>query len=44
MDNSDLNYYEILNVDPHCNKTTIKKAYKKLVFLYHPDKNHSVDP
>ena len=31
--------YEILEVTPLSNKAEIKKAYKKLALLYHPDKN-----
>lgn len=38
-DFSDLNYYEILNIDQNANKNEIKKAFKKLVLKYHPDHN-----
>ena len=31
--------YEILEITPLSNKNDIKKAYKKLALLYHPDKN-----
>ena len=32
-------YYTILGVDPNSNDKDIKKAYNKLVLLWHPDKN-----
>jgi len=34
-----LSYYEILEVSRDADKTTIKKAYRKLAKQYHPDKN-----
>ena len=34
-----LSYYEILEVSQSADKSTIKKAYRKLAKLYHPDKN-----
>ena len=34
-----LSYYEILEVSKSADKTTIKKAYRKLAKQYHPDKN-----
>jgi len=34
-----LSYYEILEVSQNADKTTIKKAYKKMAKKYHPDKN-----
>lgn len=35
----DLSYYEILEVSRDADKTTIKKAYRKMAKTYHPDKN-----
>ena len=32
-------YYEILEVSKSADKTTIKKAYRKMAKIYHPDKN-----
>ena len=36
-------FYEILEVEPSSSFETIKKAYRKLSFLYHPDKNNGKD-
>ena len=33
------NYYHILQVERYASSTEIKKAYRKLVQQYHPDKN-----
>lgn len=35
----ELSYYEILEVSKSADKETIKKAYRKMAKLYHPDKN-----
>jgi len=35
----DLSYYEILEISQNADKTTIKKAYRKMAKQYHPDKN-----
>lgn len=35
----DLSYYEILEVSQNADKSTIKKAYRKLAKKYHPDRN-----
>ena len=32
-------YYEILEVDKKASQKDIKSAYRRLVMLYHPDKN-----
>ncbi|PON94776.1 DnaJ domain containing protein [Trema orientale] len=32
-------WYKILQAEPFCHVNTIKKQYKKLAFLLHPDKN-----
>lgn len=35
--------YKTLNIDPTADKKIIKKAYKDLALIYHPDKNKSHD-
>ena len=32
------NLYDLLKLDPGCDKTAIKKSYRKLVTVHHPDK------
>lgn len=36
-------YYEILNISPDATKSEIKKQYKKLAKMYHPDVNSSLE-
>lgn len=36
-------YYEILNISPDATKSEIKKQYKKLAKMYHPDVNTSFE-
>lgn len=36
---TEIDYYELLEVSKTSDKTTIKKAYRKLAMQYHPDKN-----
>ena len=36
-------YYDILNVSPNATKTEIKNQYKKLVKMFHPDVNSSIE-
>ena len=37
--NSFVDYYKILNVEKNSDFDEIKKAYKKQIKIYHPDKN-----
>ncbi len=36
-----LNYFDVLGIDSNATIGEIKKAYRKLVFKYHPDHNSS---
>ena len=33
-------FYNILELEPNVSDTIVKKQYKKLALLYHPDRNH----
>jgi len=35
------NYYQILRISPHATPTEIKRAYRRLAVVFHPDKNSS---
>ncbi|XP_035234109.1 dnaJ homolog subfamily C member 1-like, partial [Stegodyphus dumicola] len=37
------NFYDVLGVDPKASASDIRKAYRKLSTLYHPDKNKESD-
>ncbi|MCB0487587.1 MAG: J domain-containing protein [Cyclobacteriaceae bacterium] len=36
-------YYQIMGVSPRATEAEIKRSYRKLAVLYHPDKNTSID-
>lgn len=37
--NDQINFYSLLGLEPAASPDDIKKAYRKLVFRYHPDRN-----
>jgi len=41
--NDGVDYYKVLNVAPSASGVDIKKSYRTLSRLYHPDKNKAVD-
>lgn len=38
-----MNYYEILGLKKNCSKNEIKRKYKKLAKMYHPDKGGDLE-
>ncbi|XP_031127228.1 uncharacterized protein LOC116029387 [Ipomoea triloba] len=40
--NGEIDFYAILGLDPSADKSHVKKQYKKMAVLLHPDKNKSV--
>ncbi|KAK2975579.1 hypothetical protein RJ640_014066 [Escallonia rubra] len=42
MINGEIDWYGVLGVDPFADDETIKKQYRKLALILHPDKNKSV--
>lgn len=45
IDFEDIPYdlFQLLNLNSNCSTKDVKKAYKKAVIKYHPDKNHDID-
>lgn len=41
MSSKNESFYEILGLNEKCNDDEIKKAYRKLSFMHHPDKNNN---
>ncbi|XP_071736707.1 uncharacterized protein [Rutidosis leptorrhynchoides] len=40
--NRDVDYYSVLGLDPSAEKSMLKRRYKKMAVLLHPDKNRTV--
>ncbi|XWS37111.1 hypothetical protein CRYUN_Cryun19dG0015300 [Craigia yunnanensis] len=40
--NGEVDWYRVLGVQPYANEDTIRKHYRKLALILHPDKNKSV--
>nr|GMD96784.1 chaperone protein DnaJ 49 [Ipomoea batatas] len=40
--NGEVNFYEILGVNPQADEDAIRKQYRKLALILHPDKNKSI--
>ncbi|XVE56569.1 hypothetical protein DITRI_Ditri04bG0021900 [Diplodiscus trichospermus] len=40
--NGEVDWYRVLGVQPHADEDTIRKHYRKLALMLHPDKNKSV--
>lgn len=38
-----VDYYQVLEVDSHCNGTTLEAAYRRLAKIYHPDHPDTAD-
>jgi curved DNA-binding protein CbpA len=38
---SEQDHYEVLRITPDASEAEIKEAYRKLAFLYHPDRNEA---
>lgn len=36
------NYYDTLDIQPHASQAEIKRAYRRLAKLFHPDSNHAI--
>lgn len=40
--NGEADWYGVLGVDPHADDDTVRKQYRKLALMLHPDKNKSI--